>query len=71
MELGEGHGYCETEVEKTPWFREAKPTVDRLSRYEEAMVRLLGPRTRSPDTEQRYGFHVPIYTNMRRVQSIM
>ena len=42
VELGDGHGYCETEVEKTEWFREAEPMVDRLrDRYEEAMTRLV------------------------------
>lgn len=42
VELGDGHGYCDTAVEKTPWFRKAEPTVDRLrDRYEEAMTRLL------------------------------
>lgn len=42
VELEDGHGYCDTEVEKTEWFRKAEPTVDRLrARYEEAMNRLL------------------------------
>jgi adenine/guanine phosphoribosyltransferase-like PRPP-binding protein len=42
VELGDGHGYSETEVEKTEWFRKAEPRVDRLrDRYEEAMTRLL------------------------------
>jgi len=42
VELGDGHGYCETSVEKTEWFRKAEPAVDRLrDRYGEAMTRLL------------------------------
>ena len=42
VELGDGHGYCDTTVEKTPWFRKAEPTVDKLrGQYEEAMTRLL------------------------------
>ncbi len=42
VELGDGHGYCETSVEKTEWFRKAEPKVDMLrDRYEEAMTRLL------------------------------
>ncbi|MBN2333957.1 hypothetical protein JXL21_00255 [Candidatus Bathyarchaeota archaeon] len=37
-ELEDGHGYSETEIEKTEWFRKAEPVVDRLrGRYEEAM----------------------------------
>jgi adenine phosphoribosyltransferase len=42
VELGDGHGYCDTTVEKTEWFRKAEPMVDRLrDRYEESMTRLL------------------------------
>jgi adenine/guanine phosphoribosyltransferase-like PRPP-binding protein len=42
VELEDGHGYCDTDVEKTEWFRKAEPTVDRLrDRYEEAMTGLL------------------------------
>jgi len=42
VELGDGQGYSETEVEKTEWFRKAEPVVDALrNRYEEAMTRLL------------------------------
>ncbi len=42
VELGDGHGYSETDVEKTEWFRKAEPMVDRMrDRYEEAMNRLL------------------------------
>ncbi len=42
VELGDGHGYSETDVEKTEWFRKAEPMVDRMrDRYEEAMIRLL------------------------------
>lgn len=42
LEFGDGHGYSETEVEKTEWFRKAEPRVDGLrDRYEEVMTRLL------------------------------
>jgi adenine/guanine phosphoribosyltransferase-like PRPP-binding protein len=42
VELEDGHGYCDTDVEKTEWFRKVEPTVDRLrDRYEEAMTGLL------------------------------
>jgi len=42
VELGDGHGRCETSVEKTRWFRKAEPRVDGLrDRYMEAMTRLL------------------------------
>ncbi|MFQ6054010.1 MAG: hypothetical protein ACE5OO_07280 [Candidatus Bathyarchaeia archaeon] len=42
VEAGDGHGYAETEVEKTEWFRRAEPFVDEMyPRYEAAMNRLL------------------------------
>ncbi|RLI10089.1 hypothetical protein DRO42_02410 [Candidatus Bathyarchaeota archaeon] len=42
VETSDGHGYAETEVEKTEWFRKAEPFVDEMyPRYEEAMKRLL------------------------------
>ena len=41
-ETGDGHGYCETELEKTEWFQKAEPVVDALyPKYEEAAKRLL------------------------------
>ena len=41
-ETGDGHGYCETELEKTGWFRKAEPVVDELyPKYEAAAERLL------------------------------
>ena len=41
-ETGDGHGYCETDLEKTEWFRKAEPVVDALyPRYEEKEKRLL------------------------------
>jgi hypothetical protein len=42
VETGDGHGYSETEVEKTEWFRKAEPVVDAMyPKYEEAAERLL------------------------------
>ena len=42
VELGDGHGYSETDLEKTEWFRKVEPVVDRfIGRYEEAMTGLL------------------------------
>jgi hypothetical protein len=41
-ETGDGHGYCETDLEKTEWFRKVEPVVDALyPRYEEEAKRLL------------------------------
>lgn len=42
VETGDGHGYAETEVEKTKWFNTAEPVVDAMYiKYEEAAKQLL------------------------------
>jgi len=42
VETGDGHGYSETEVAKTEWFRKAEPVVDVMyPRYEETAMKLL------------------------------
>jgi adenine phosphoribosyltransferase len=42
VETGDGHGYSETKVEKTEWFRKAEPIVDAIyPKYAEAAEKLL------------------------------
>jgi adenine/guanine phosphoribosyltransferase-like PRPP-binding protein len=41
-ETGDGHGFCETELVKTEWFRKVEPVVDMMyPRYEKVAERLL------------------------------